>query len=488
MIYLIIDSNNTFSSEVVYKALLRSFSKSQVNIISASSINVAMSPGVFVILNPVSFVLSVIPAGSKVIIFGKIDTALAQSLTVELLEKPLHLTESAVIHFTSLPEFTFPLPSRPLVRFDFAREWNNLGYGAITLDGSPWAVAQAAYSSHAIASVEGNVFITLQDYQDISILWVNRGVGLVDSANWVLIEYFVSAYAVDKRVAYAYLLDIPANCTAAVTMRLDCDESILHAEPLFDLYQQKQVPFSLAVKTSLLEYTNDVQLLKKIIQAQGAVLSHSVNHKVAWGENYADALAEAKTSKQALEYAVAQPVQFAVSPFHSNQHYSVQALENADYLGFVSGIIANDPEYLMARGGVVPFSQKMVSQSQQCMLHGDCLLTEADPLRVYKQAFNVARTSNTFFGFLDHPFSERYQYGWASEQQRLKHHSDFIDYMRTFDEVLFVNEVDCLNFMIDKSNTLIEYDISGEPKLNLPTERRSKLPIGFSFKRQVCEI
>src|SRR5690606_29144872 len=36
---------------------------------------------------------------------------------------------------------------RPLERFDFTDEWNNLGYGAIREDGSIWALSEAIIAS-----------------------------------------------------------------------------------------------------------------------------------------------------------------------------------------------------------------------------------------------------------------------------------------------------------------------------------------------------
>ena len=178
-------------------------------------------------------------------------------------------------------------------------------------------------------------------------------------------------------------------------------------------------------------------------------------------------------------------VSFAVSPFHSNKDYSVQALEDALYDGFVAGIIANDPEYLISRGGVVPFAEKIISHSQQCMLHGDCLLNETeDPLRVYKDAFDIALCSNTFFGYLDHPFSSRYQYGWKTEEDRIEAHIELIDYMRYNADVLFVNENECLSFMVDKSNTNLLFD-QNKIQMKRPKNKKSTLRVGYSINGQV---
>ena len=314
-------------------------------------------------------------------------------------------------------------------------------------------------------------------------MWINRAVGLADSANWQFIEYFISAYRFSALISLPYLLDIPANTEVAVTMRLDCDEDILSAVPLYEMYQEKKVPFSLAIKTSLPIADKEIAFLKKLKRDGGAILSHSVNHKVAWGKDYADAFEEALLSKAFLEKILDVSVEYAVSPFHSNAVYSVKAMEDAQYSGFISGIIANDPEYLMARGGHVPFSENIISHSQQCMLHGDCLLASDDPLRLYKKSFDIAHRAETFFGFLDHPFSPRYQYGWDTEWQRINAHRELIDYMRYHADILFVNEATCLDFMIDKSNTEITYD--NKIQIHNRQSKKTVFPIGVSLNNQV---
>src|SRR5579863_4806432 len=102
---------------------------------------------------------------------------------------------------------------------------------------------------------------------------------------------------------------------------------------------------------------------------------------------------EARDSKTWLEKHISGlNVRYAVSPFHQNPSYVPAALSRAGYDGFIGGIIANDPEYVMARSGVPPFSPPaIVSHTQGCMLHGDCLQGSGDPLRIFKEAFALAR-------------------------------------------------------------------------------------------------
>ncbi|MCX7124799.1 MAG: hypothetical protein NTU49_03415 [Gammaproteobacteria bacterium] len=484
MITLLSSHQDWFASEIVFKALTRSFSKNQVQ--HLRSLDVIKTPGIYVLINPKNISIKSFPPQSKIILLGKIEKPLADELHIQISEENNNFSNESIINFKPIDSFEFPIQSRPFVRYDFPNEWNNLGFGAITNDHSVWSVSQNAHSENAIAVIEeNNAYITHHDFDDKSCVWINRAAGLVDCVNWHFIEYFISAYRFQDLISLAYLLDIPANTESAVTMRLDCDEDILSAQPLFEAYCEKKIPFSLAVKTSLPITQLDIEFLKKIKNKGGAILSHSVNHKVSWGVDYYDAFEEALFSKITLETEINTAVNFAVSPFHSNTVYSVKALEDAGFTGFIGGIIANDPEYLISRGGLVPFADKIISHSQQCMMHGDCLLKEPDPLRIYKKAFDIAKNSKTFFGFLDHPFSPRYQYGWETEALRIKSHVDLIDYMRKESHVLFMNENQCLQFMIDKSNAEIHCDKNKNPLVRLTKEKQSEFSVAASLNQKV---
>jgi hypothetical protein len=150
---------------------------------------------------------------------------------------------------------------------------------------------------------------------------------------------------------------------------------------------------------------------------------------------------------------VSRPVRYAVSPFHQTPHYALAGLADAGYAGCIGGIIRNDPEFLLARGGVLAdMPRGFIGHSQQCMLHGDCMLAEGDPLAVFKAAFELAYETKTLFGYLDHPFSERYQYGWRTEAERIAAHEAFVSFIRSrAGRPLFVNEEVAMDFLLAKS-------------------------------------
>jgi hypothetical protein len=271
-------------------------------------------------------------------------------------------------------------------------------------------------------------------------------------------------------------------------MRLDCDEAVASARPLLELYRARGFPLSVAVMTGQPEHPANVALLADIKDAGGSILSHSASHAPNWGGTPEAAEAEASASKAWLETKLAGlRVRYAVSPFHQTPTYLPRLLARAGYHGFVGGIISSDPEYLMARGGEVPFGPAgFISHSQSCMLHGDCMLSGADPLCVYREAFATARRGGQFFGYLDHPFSARYNYGWPNEAYRLGKHAEFLDIMMAEcaaagGPILFVNEDTCLDFMQEKAATEIVFDES-RGEFEISRHKAAGLPLSIGFR------
>jgi hypothetical protein len=167
-----------------------------------------------------------------------------------------------------------------------------------------------------------------------------------------------------------------------------------------------------------------------------------------WGGSYHAAYIEATASAAKLAQIVGTRVRYAVSPFHQTPAYARAALVDAGYAGCIGGIIRDDPDFIMARGGTVPGGpEDFVGHSQQCMLHGDPLLEGDDPIAVFKEAFEIARRGRALFGYLDHPFSLRYQYGWPDEETRLEMHRRFTSHLLSHDRLLFLNENDAMDFL-----------------------------------------
>jgi hypothetical protein len=449
---------------------------------------------------------------AKIIIFGSIPPLLAQFLNMQV------SSISAEIHAASecgaAPIYQFsestgyieyvkglgknrpPVALRALRRYDYSNEWNNLGFGAITTDGSIWSLSHCAnlLRQNALAYLrtfeeELSVYCALWDYQKASLLWFNREVGPIDSYEWRLIEIYISQYRFHDLPAWPVLLEVPYGYDGAVTMRLDCDEDVESARALYDSYKRWGIPFSLALHAAVLADPKHHHLPYEVINTGGAVLSHTLTHAPNWGGSQSEAMHEGNESASIINKSINIIPRYAVSPFHQTPFYARLGLAQAGYQGCIGGIIANDPDFVMARGGRPPYSDSdFIGHTQQCMLHGDCLLKEGDPLAIYKRAFDQSFEAMTLFGYLDHPFSKRYQYGWTSEKERIKAHLHLIQYIKIrSSRVLFLNENDALDFLYTKSHVKVELG-DGKIIITSPLSLISGLAIGVEYGHHLFNL
>lgn len=478
------------AGQLVLAALSRSVSKMQIRW-QAPALLGTCGPTIIVVINPTEeFGLKLLSLMEmrpcKLILFGELPPCLIQHFRFEVIDWPRDLHDAS--RSASAPSHGFAESrakicyrrgaaqlkaegwSRPFERFDFADEWNNLGYGRIRSDCSIWSVAQPlkAQSTHEIAGIEirnleSVSYCALFDELKTSTLWINRPVGTIDSYEWRLVEYFIASYRADVLPCQPVILEIPGGYDAAITMRLDCDEDVESARPLWNAYREMNLPFSLAVHTSNLTDAKNHQILQEMTLAGESILSHTATHASNWGGTYEAAFHEGMESAQKLKEVTGQTIRFAVSPFHQAPSYALQGLVDAGYEGVVGGIIRNDPEFLISRGGeLAGLPSGFIGHSQQCMLHGDCLLAGEDPLAVYKLGFDLAFETNTMFGYLDHPFSSRYQYGWQDEASRVNFHRAFIHYIQSkANKPIFLSQTDALGFIQDKMFWQVEIQSNG---------------------------
>jgi hypothetical protein len=468
--------------ELILKAFLRSFTEGQVTTID---------PNASVL---VTDHWDHAHAAEKIIIFGKYPHELAKKVL------PLHLAEifspsekKYEIHFHGHPLTKhLHLRTRAFERFDFTNEWNNLGYGRIELDpASPFGISEFiapdSPAGSAAISHSGIPYLTLFSDLDRAVLWVNRNVGPIDGFDWRVIEDFISDYrhasapSLSALPCLPVLSEIPRDYQGAVTMRIDCDERIASGRPLFELYRQHQVPFSMAIKTQQEIDADSTAVMKEVLAAGGSIVTHSHTHLPNWGGSEDAAEKEVSVSLDLLKKALpAHEIKYAVSPFHQNPPYAVKGIAKAGIEAFVGGIIHNDPEYFFARAGVVPYADGIISHSQSCMLHGDCYHDAGNSLQIYFEAFQNALKTETFFGYLDHPFSN-YQYGWASEEERLGVHDEYLKHLKKEKNIWFASLTETLDFLWDRAHTSVEL-ISGKVVAHAPAAPRSPKKMKIRFK------
>jgi len=503
MIGLVAPYLQTEAARLVLAALRRSVTRTQAELRTIAAID---EPGLdtLVLINPpdawVRRLLSWYRASPrKLIVFGSLPALLAEHLGCTMgcwprepevwsrsPPAPVHSWREspAAIHYAPLSrKLGGVAQTRVLERFDFADEWNNLGFGAIRADGSIWAITAPlcvpARAELAFLAVDGQrqcSYAALFEHPTGSLLWFNRPVGPIDSHEWSLVERFVASYRGEKLPCHPVLQEMPWGYDAAITMRLDCDEDVESARALWQAYRELGVPLSLAVHTSNLADEAHHSILREIVAEGGSILSHSATHAPNWGGSYGGALVEAQRSAVALEAITGVSVRYAVSPFHQTPPYALHALADAGYRGCIGGLIRNDPEFVMARGGeLADMPRGFVGHSQQCMLHGDCMLNNRDPLAAYKEAFEQAKSARIFFGYLDHPFSQRYAYGWENEERRIAAHNEFIRYIRRSGSVLYCSPDDAMDFLRFKAAvtaTLSHRKMHIEPPANLQSKWR----------------
>jgi len=509
-------SAEQYAGQIVATALLRSFTAAQV-VSHADLVSFGdTSPGdAGVWINPpeeaADTLAQILTRGGKALVLGRLGPRVAESLKLEL-RGPLALPaewadcqpHEHTHHDESLAGVRYerahelgrlsPHASRPLCRFDLTHEWNNLGFGRITADGSAWSLQSAILAGSStpiarLATPDGDelLYAALTESPRGAALWFNRPVGPVDSLEWRVVESFFGDYRPDDLPCFPYLSEVPEPFRGVVCPRLDCDESVVPSGPLVELYRSYGLPLSLALQTRPEIDADDVRFMQALLAGGGSVVSHSVHHYLDWGGTYETAQAEALASRDWFDRQLpeATPVRYAVSPFHQNAPYAVSALADCGYEGFVGGIIANDPEYLFGRAGRAPFSERpIVSLSTQCLLHGDCLGRYGESVDVYVESFARHLAAGSMFGYLDHPFSDRNQYGWESESQRCDVHRRLIERILPQADLWWANLDDVLGFLRQRDAALVEQGAGGTLTVEAASDNpRTPLAILWKGKR-----
>ncbi|QGZ54010.1 polysaccharide deacetylase family protein [Paraburkholderia acidiphila] len=489
MIGVLFPETSSAAGRLVLAALQRSVSAAQARPLACAGLFAAGTPALIVAVDVPdawgdALVEWIDGSAGKLLVFGRLPEALASRLGCTHAAWPQGLAEAArsvpalaghdaqsaarVRYDDTATMLGGRAWERPFERFDFTDEWNNLGYGAIRADHSIWALRHPLDVPPAarLASVEIDgaarlAYAALWQQAQSSVLWFNRSVGPCDSFEWRLVENFLSAHRADVLPCQPVLSEIPWGYDAAITSRLDCDEDIESARALWQAYQRLGVPFSLAIHTSNLRDDTHYAILREFAASAGtALMSHTATHAPNWGGSYEAALAEGTESMRLIEEVTGQRVRYAVSPFHQSPDYALHALCDAGYAGCVGGIIRNDPEFLIARGGTLAgLPDGFIGHSQQTMLHGDCMLASGDALAVFKEAFDLARETRTLFGYLDHPFSPRYEYGWTDEAVRIAAHEQLIAHIRSRAvKPIFLDENAALDFLGAKASIQVVED------------------------------
>lgn len=348
---------------------------------------------------------------------------------------------------------------RYLFRYDFEDEWNNYGYGKIIGKKNIWSLKSPVFCTKKkqnIGTIKINneliTFVSIHQINKCCVLFINRDVGIFDGFDVSIIEKFISSYK-NNLPNFPIISEIPNNFSGLVTMRLDCDENIQSAKRISQLYNHFKVPFSLAILTSILT-KNDKEFLKSLIKKKGAILSHSHDHLVNFGDNYETCSQQISTSIEKLK-KIGFSVEFIVAPFHHTPYFTYNVLNDLNIKGLIGGINKNYPQDISFRSGFYNEEIKVLLNNQQCMMHGD-INPFSDKIDNYKKSFMISYRNKRAFGYLDHPFSKRYSYGWKNEELRLKTHRKFLKFIKKKKNIIFFNQNDFMNFLYTKSQIKIK--------------------------------
>ena len=141
-----------------------------------------------VLINPTDgeapLIKTMFQAGGKVLLLGRLGRRVADLLGIDIPQdgwidpawsqvkvdetQPFNVSRAAIRYATdhSLGAAAV-VGARPLARYHFADEWNNLGYGHILCDAGPWSVATLAVcgDSTLIAHIEDHDGTMLSAYK-----------------------------------------------------------------------------------------------------------------------------------------------------------------------------------------------------------------------------------------------------------------------------------------------------------------------------------
>lgn len=498
-------SSNSSAAPLVEQALIRSCCANMVS--RSEEFSLSSAPQILVFIAPTEALAETIEnaiqsSNKKIIILGAIPKSLHPMLNITIFDDydltpysdcpnalPNQATASkgAVIYQDHI--FSRPF-TRYFCRYDYADEWNNLGYGKISATGI-YSIAMPAtvntgenLGTIRVSGDRSLTFASIIDTDQTAVLWINREIGTVDGPDWKIVEDFISSFRADTLPTFPVLRDIPFGYQSAVTMRLDCDEDITSSNPMIDLYHHYGFPLSLAVKSSLLKNQSHLPTIQKLLQYGGSILSHSHLHYTQWGGDYETAFQEAAQSKKIIEDATGVDIDYVVSPFHQTPTFARQAINDAGYKGCIGGVMNSDPDFILSKGGMISHDYGLIGHSQQSMFHGHTVQANGNPLSVFEEAFSLSSVCGQIYGYLDHPFSDRYWYDWESEDIRLSYHEMFLKFLAKQPENLMLNENDCLEFISLKSSSFVHED--GKVYCKAPAFQDLKL--AFTIGKEVHQV
>ena len=426
----------------------------------------------------------------KIIVYGSINPSLFKFLDSHKIDgNTSSQTQSSVSfcednnetdYISTTNYFKTIFPHSPLSdhrvssNYDFDKEWNNrrhanLDYSDIaktynkSIDNMSSSICTIYRNSHQQKSL-----INYFQFHESNLLLINRRRGLSDLPETYILEEYLSNCTFGRHTCYPIVPIISESSIKdgdkLISMRLDCDEDIDSALPVYQLYNSLGLPVSLAITSFLLEDIKTRPTLPSlVIDSGGSLLSHSHSHPVAWGGSYAESLKELTYSRELIKRNYEYTVEYAISPFHDMPHYLVPALEKCQYKGIVGGISSKYTDYLTLTSGQISYKSDVTFINQQCMLHGQTHQMTSDSWQIslsyfLESSIRIGKSS----GYLDHPISERYCYGWINSNNQVDFHSKFVNILLA-NNIKFISQNDLFERIRAKQN--ISFKVSDKSSM-----------------------
>ncbi len=510
-------SQNKFKSYSVESLILesfkRSFTSSQINEYEYFQQN---NSGIHVYLECTSDYatnnLKEILKGNnnKIILNGKLNKWIQKLLKIKILgdkfphEKPRpanslspSLSKTTLKHnykIKYLKEISELLKDRPIWRYDFELEWNNSFSGNIIDKNEILNLSHYCYNFDSKNNV---VYIFNSNKEKIPLIseffinqniliWVNRNLSLIDIPEWKIIEEFISNGYFNKYPCIPYVSEFSSKENGVITMRLDCDEDIESARKIYDLYKQYDLPISLAITTNQIESKESITSLpNEVYDYGGTILNHSHSHPINWGGTKDNIHQEIELSTKLIKKNFNINTEYAVSPFHHLTTEAIEVLNEQNYKGVVSGICSSHHEFLIMKGGSINENLNIILHSQQCMVHGDCI-TDKRSIDDYLNNFYLFSQIGYSMGFLDHPISKRYDYGWNKQQRQINAHKQIIEYLLLKD-ISFISQKEIFERLKAKDELNIEIlQINNQHNIFIKNKSKFYLSISLGGQRYDC--
>ena len=499
---------------LILESLKRSFTSSQINIYDISQ---KKYPGVHFFLectsdnatNNLRELLEI--NNNKIILSGKLNRWMQKLLNINILgnkfpfeePKPANSLSPSVSNsnlkfnykFNYLKQFKDVLKERPIWRFDFELEWNNSFSGNIIdkheiLNLSHYCSNNNNSNNvvYIMNSNEEKIPLIAEFFIDQNVLiWVNRNLSLIDLPEWKIIEEFISNGYFNKYPCIPYVSEFSSSENGLITMRLDCDEDIESARKIYTLYKRYNLPISLAITTNQIENKESISSLpREVYDYGGTILNHSHSHPINWGEKKDIISKEIELSTKLIKKAYNITTKYAVSPFHHLTIEAINILNQQNYKGVVAGICSSHHEFLIVKGGTINKELNILLHSQQCMVHGDCL-TEKRSLDDYLNNFYYFSKIGYSVGFLDHPISKRYDYGWKEPQRQINTHKQIIEFL-LFKNIKFISQREIFERLKAKDELNIDILKKDDAQdIFIKNDSKFYLSISIGGKRYDCK-